>query len=91
MKTRLFSLLLLCGTLHAEVPTNGWTLVRNDEFDGTTLDTSKWGYWLTGARREAVNTPSAITNGDGTETVIFRDTIPRGATPRFIHLKITQP
>jgi hypothetical protein len=31
-------------------------------------------------------------NGDGSETVIFRDTMPRsGATLRFIRLKLSQP
>ena len=62
------ALALVLGA-HAEVPTNGWTLVWNDEFDGTTLDTTKWGYWLTGARREAINTPSAIAVGGGNMTL----------------------
>ncbi len=69
LKTRAFFLLLLCATLRAEVPTNGWSLVWNDEFDGTTLDTSKWIYWLTGARRDAVNTPTAVSVGGGAVTI----------------------
>ncbi len=71
MKTRsFFLLLLLCGcVLRAEVPTNGWALIWNDEFDGTTLDTSKWGYWLTGVRRDATNTPTAVSVGGGNLTI----------------------
>ena len=59
----------LVRAAHAEVPTSGWTLVWNDEFDGTTLDTAKWGYWLTGTRRDAVNTPSAVAVGGGNMTL----------------------
>ena len=29
-----------------------WKLVWNDEFDGASLDTSKWVYWKEGARRD---------------------------------------
>ena len=69
MFPRIFLLLLLVCPLRAEVPTNGWTLVWNDEFDGTKLDTAKWGYWLTGTRRNAVNTPTAVSVGGGAVTI----------------------
>ena len=38
----------------------------------------------------AVQDGTVTNNGDGTETVIYRDTIPRGVDPRFIRLKISQ-
>ena len=44
-----------------------------------------------GSWTPAVQDGVPTANGDGTETVYFRDTVPRGATPRFIRLKITQP
>ncbi len=70
MRPRFFAILfLLSCPLLAEVPTNGWSLVWNDEFDGTTLDTTKWGYWLTGARRDAVNTPTAVSVSGGNVTI----------------------
>lgn len=36
--------LFFAGTLHADPPANmsGWTMVFNDEFDGNSLDKSKW-------------------------------------------------
>jgi beta-glucanase (GH16 family) len=71
-----FRLFCLCLALFvalppavAAPPTNGWALVWNDEFDGTKLDTSKWGYWLTGARRDATNTPTAVSVGGGAVTI----------------------
>ena len=39
----------------------------------------------------AVQDGSPVNNGDGTESVFFRDTVARGTAPRFIRLKITQP
>ncbi|MBC3765418.1 glycoside hydrolase family 16 protein [Neptunicella marina] len=30
--------------LQQDVPASGWTMVWNDEFDGTEVDTDKWGY-----------------------------------------------
>jgi beta-glucanase (GH16 family)/regulation of enolase protein 1 (concanavalin A-like superfamily) len=47
----------------------GWDLAWNDEFDGTSLDTSKWNHWLAGPRRDAVNSPSAVSVGDGKLTI----------------------
>ena len=52
--TLIFCLLALgCDARAVVPPAYGWTLLWNDEFDGTTLDTSKWVYWLTGARRSS--------------------------------------
>ncbi len=58
---------LLCASrAHAAPPSGaGWALVWNDEFEGTTMDTAKWRHWLLGARRDAVNSPSAVSVGDG--------------------------
>ena len=72
-----FAIATLSAAARAEVPTGGWTLVWNDEFDGTSLDTSKWGYWLTGVRRDATNTPSAVSVGGGNMTL---STYTSGAT-----------
>ena len=49
-------------------------------------DTLAAGSWTA-----AVQDGAPIANGDGTENVFFRDTLPRGTGPRFIRLKITQP
>ncbi len=38
----------------------GYYLVWSDEFNGSTLDTTKWDYWLLGNRRDAVNTTAAV-------------------------------
>ncbi len=56
--------------LHAAPPTGaGWQLAWNDEFEGSTMDTSKWRHWLPGPRRTAVNSPSAVAVGDGVLTI----------------------
>ncbi len=59
------------GTLtHAAPPSGaGWDLAWNDEFNGTSMDTSKWNHWLAGPRRDAVNSPSAVSLGDGKLTI----------------------
>ena len=62
-------LALVCESRAVPPPAYGWTLLWSDEFDGTTLDTSKWVYWLTGARRDAVNTPTAVSVGGGVATI----------------------
>ena len=38
----------------------GYYLVWSDEFNGSSLDTTKWDYWLLGNRRDAVNTTAAV-------------------------------
>src|ERR1700760_196879 len=60
-----FLVLLLTATkVFGAVPA-GYYLVWSDEFNGSTLDTTKWDYWLLGNRRDAVNTTAAVavTNG----------------------------
>ena len=55
---------------HAAPPSGaGWNLAWNDEFEGTTMDTTKWRHWLLGARRDAVNSPSAVSVADGDLTI----------------------
>ena len=41
-------------------PPAGYYLAWSDEFNATSLDTTKWDYWLLGSRRDAVNTASAV-------------------------------
>ena len=41
-------------------PPAGYYLVWSDEFNSTSLDLTKWDYWLLGNRRDAVNTASAV-------------------------------
>jgi beta-glucanase (GH16 family) len=62
---------LVTGTpTHAAPPSGaGWDLAWNDEFNGTSMDTSKWNHWLAGPRRDAVNSPSAVAVGDGKLTI----------------------
>jgi len=53
-------------SLHAAPPSGaGWNLAWNDEFNGTSMDTTKWRHWLLGVRRDAVNSPSAVSVADG--------------------------
>jgi beta-glucanase (GH16 family) len=49
-------------------PGTGWQMLWADEFNGTSLDTSKWNV-STGTRRDAVNTASAISEGGGNLTI----------------------
>jgi MYXO-CTERM domain-containing protein len=45
-------------------------MVWNDEFDGASVDTSKWNFWLSGqTRRAAVNDPANTFLGNGALTV----------------------
>jgi len=44
-------------------------MVWNDEFNGATMDTAKWRHWLPGNRRNAVNTPGAVSVGGGLLTI----------------------
>lgn len=53
-------------TAQASPPSGaGWNLAWNDEFTGTSMDTAKWRHWLPGARRNAVNSPSAVSVAGG--------------------------
>jgi autotransporter-associated beta strand protein len=47
---------------------DGYYLVWADEFSGSSLDLAKWGIWF-GPSRDAVNTPDAVTVGDGHLTI----------------------
>ena len=50
-------------------PPPGYTLKWADEFDGTHLDSTKWKVWLNGVRRDAINTPDAVSVADGKLTI----------------------
>jgi autotransporter-associated beta strand protein len=41
-------------------PPKGYYQVWADEFNGASLDTTKWDYWLPGNHRDAVNTANAV-------------------------------
>lgn len=51
---------LLASPAAVAAPPAGYYLAWADEFDGASLDTTKWDYWLLGNRRDAVNTSSAV-------------------------------
>ena len=50
-------------------PPAGYYQVWGDEFDGTSLDMSKWDYWLLGSRRDAVNVTNAVSVSGGYLTI----------------------
>jgi beta-glucanase (GH16 family)/regulation of enolase protein 1 (concanavalin A-like superfamily) len=70
LSTILAAALATLAPLPAAPPTAaGWNLAWNDEFEGSTLDTTKWRHWLPGARRDAVNSPSSVAVADGALTI----------------------
>lgn len=63
---------IFCGlsfTPAGATPPPGYYLVWGDEFNGTSLDTNKWTYWLTGSHRDANNVNNAISVGGGNMTI----------------------
>jgi beta-glucanase (GH16 family) len=48
---------------------SAWALTFNDDFDGSSLDTTKWSYRQTGPRNSAINTPNAVAVGGGALTI----------------------
>ncbi len=51
-------------------PSRDYRLVWSDEFNGTSLDTAKWGFWLLGPYRQGVNTRDAVSL-DGKGHLVF--------------------
>ncbi len=62
-------LFLAAGSHVFAAPPAGYYLVWSDEFNGPSLDTTKWDYWLLGSRRDAVNVTNAVSL-DGSNLVI---------------------
>ncbi len=60
----ILAILFLATTSFAAPQPGAWALAWSDEFDGTSVDTAKWNV-ASGARRDAINTPSAITVQSG--------------------------
>ncbi|MCD8528627.1 MAG: family 16 glycosylhydrolase [Chitinophagales bacterium] len=50
---------------YAQLPDSSYTLFWEDEFEGTELDLSKWGYRNLGVRRDAFNVPECVTVQNG--------------------------
>lgn len=65
----LFAANLLEISVAQAAPPSGYYLVWSDEFSGSSLDTTKWDYWLAGTRRDAINTSSAVSVGSGNLTI----------------------
>jgi beta-glucanase (GH16 family) len=63
--------ILLASNAKADPPPDAqWQLTWSDEFDGTSVDSSKWSFWLPNQmRRAAVNLPSNTFVSDGNLTV----------------------
>lgn len=55
----LFILVFTAKTALA-TPPSGYYEVWGDEFNGASLDTTKWDYWLLGSRRDAINVTNAV-------------------------------
>lgn len=65
----LIALLAGAPTPAPAAPPPGYRLAWADEFDGTVLDTNKWGHRDLGRRRHAVNVREAVTVGEGLLTI----------------------
>lgn len=61
-QTALAVLLAGCGFAPPSLaaPPAGYYLVWSDEFNESSLDTTKMDYWLLGSRRDAVNATNAV-------------------------------
>lgn len=57
--------LMITSYVHAAVPYEGMQLVWSDEFDGTSMDTSKWQHRYLGPRKGGVTSEKAISVKDG--------------------------
>ena len=63
------ALLFAFAAFASAEPPPGYELKWADEFDGAQLDLTKWKHWDTGKRRDAIDTPDAVTVADGKLTV----------------------
>lgn len=59
---RLLGALFLLAGAHTVIasPPSGYYEVWGDEFNGNSLDRTKWDYWLLGSRRDAINVTNAV-------------------------------
>ncbi|RME92420.1 MAG: glycosyl hydrolase family protein [Verrucomicrobia bacterium] len=60
---------LLAAFHLSAAPPAGYELAWADEFEGTALDPAKWNHRQPGPRRDAINTPDAVTVKDGILTI----------------------
>lgn len=58
-------LLAVTATNLPAAPPSGYSLTWSDEFSGSSLDLTRWGYRLTGSRYDAINTSSAVSVENG--------------------------
>jgi len=58
-----------CATPTRVARPPGYKLAWSDDFKGHALDTNKWGYWLTGRRRNAINVTNAVSVAHGNATI----------------------
>ena len=64
------AVLFICSDANVfAAPPAGYYQVWGDEFNGSSLDTTKWDYWLLGSRRDAVNTSAAVSVSGGVLTI----------------------
>lgn len=68
---------LLAASRAMATPPAGYYLVWSDEFNGSSLDTSKWIYWLPGGYKNGNNTSSAVSVSGGH---VFITTYTTGST-----------
>jgi endo-1,3-1,4-beta-glycanase ExoK len=81
---------LLCMSARA-VPAGLGSLTFADEFDGDSLDLTKWLYRSPGARNDGFNTPQAVSVGDGALTIkTYTATDPILGTQNYTGMIATQ-
>lgn len=70
LRASLMVLMVNGGVPVFAAPPEGYRLAWADEFDATALNTNKWVHWLPGRRRDAVNSPDAVTINNGCLSIV---------------------